>query len=144
MWTQTLDGRLRGFVAAALLCASLYASVRQYVRKCHRACPVLVLNMPEMRHQCGFIATSRRVEASAEFRKMFGNLNWADQYTPQDSIGALVPLGKRKSSGKRSLSLTDSNNQIHECIAESFSATHQILILIRAVKTLTSVTVILP
>jgi hypothetical protein len=124
--------------------ASVYSSVRQYVRKSHRACAVLVLNMPEMKSHCGFIATARRVETSAEFKRMFGKLKWAEQYTPDDRIGALVPIGTRKSSGKRSLSLMDSNNQVHDCVAESFSTTHQVFVLIHSVKTLTAVTMILP
>jgi uncharacterized protein DUF955 len=124
--------------------ASVYAAVRQYVRKSDRACAVLVLNMPEIIPEKGFRVLTRRVEVSSRFAEVFGSLNWSDQYGPDDDIGALVPLGKRRSSGKQWLSIVDSNYEHHECIAESFTTGHQVFVLIHATKTLTATTVILP
>ena len=123
--------------------ASLYSSIRQYVSKNHRRCVVLVLNPPTLIEGDGFRATLRRVIPSNAFTKMFGDHPWASVYTPDDQLGRLVPLGKRKSSGKREIVLTDSNGNRHECIAESFTQTHQVFILIHAVKTLSPPTIVL-
>lgn len=116
--------------------ASIYASIRQYVSKNDQACAVVVLNMPELAEGDGFRVSLRRPIQSSEFTKIFGAYAWKDTYTPDDVLGSLVPIGKRKSSGKRSISLRDKNGDLHECIAESFSSGHQIFILIHAVKTL--------
>lgn len=116
--------------------ASIYACMRQYVSKNHRACAVVVLNMPELIEGDGFRATLRRAIQSDSFTEMFGAYAWRPLYTPDDDIGALVPLNGYKSSGKRVLVLVDQNGDRHECIAESFTQTHQVFILIQAVRTL--------
>jgi hypothetical protein len=123
--------------------ASNYSAVRQYVSKSHRACAVLVLNMPEIVGQDGFRSTLRRAVQSPRFSEVFGRYGWREIYTPDDEIGALVPLGKRRSSGKRSIALTDRNGEAHDCIAESFSTGHQVFVLIHAVTTLTATHVLL-
>lgn len=115
--------------------ASLYASIRQYVSKNDRCCVVLVLDPPAPSNG-GFKATLRRVISSTSFLETFGEYSWSSGYTPADPLGALVPLGPRKSSGKRQLVLKDSNGLRHECIAESFTQTYQVFILIHAVRTL--------
>jgi Zn-dependent peptidase ImmA (M78 family) len=119
--------------------ASIYACVRQYVSKNHRACAVVVLNMPEFAEGDGFRATLRRAIQSESFTTQFGNYAWNEVYTPDDDIGALVPINGYKSSGKRSLALVDRNGGRHECIAESFTQTHQVFVLIHAVRTLAAV-----
>lgn len=116
--------------------ASIYACVRQYVSKNHRACAVVVLNMPELVEGDGFRATLRRSVQSDSFTAKFGAYLWKASYTPDDEIGALVPMNGYKSSGKRSLTLIDQNGDRHECIAESFTQTHQVFVLIHAVRTL--------
>jgi hypothetical protein len=123
--------------------ASLYASIRQYVSKNHRACAVVILNMPELADGVGFRATLRRVEQSASFAAMFGRIQWKDTYTPEDKIGAIVPLHQRKSSGKRHLGLTDSNGTLHDCVAEAFTNQKQVFVLIHAAKTLTATQILL-
>lgn len=115
--------------------ASLYASIRQYVAKSDRCCVVLVLNPPKLSKE-GFEATLRRVVPSELFAATFGTYQWPNVYTPADPFGALVPLANRKSSGKRNLVLKDTDGQRHECIAESFTQTYQVFILIHAVATL--------
>ncbi len=115
--------------------ASLYASIRQYVSKNDRCCVVLVLNPPTLSNG-GFRATLRRVISSDSFLKTFGGYSWCTVFTPADPLGALIPLGTRKSSGKRPLVLNDINGLRHECIAESFTQTYQVFILIQAVSTL--------
>jgi hypothetical protein len=125
--------------------ASIYASVRQYVSKNDKACAVLVLNMPELVEGDGFRATLRRPIMSDRFVEVFGNPSWRDVFTPNDEIGALVPVGPgRKYSGKRSLGLVDRNGDRHDCLAEAFTQGYQVFVLIHSVKTLTTTTIILP
>ena len=124
--------------------ASIYSTVRQYVSKNHRACAVVVLNMPEFVEGDGFQATLRRAIQSSTFTDKFGNYQWKQIYTPDDDLGALVPLGKRKASGKRQISLIDLNGDKYECIAESFTQGYQVFILIHAIQTLSKTTYILP
>lgn len=116
--------------------ASIYACVRQYVSKNHRACAVVVLNMPTFVEGDGFRATLRRPIQSDNFTKLFGAHDWKTAYTPDDDIGALIPINGRRSSGKRALILVDMNGDRHECIAESFTQTHQVFVLIHVIKTL--------
>lgn len=118
--------------------ASIYAAIRQYVAKNHRACAVVVLNMPELEKRVGFRATLRRAVQSTSFTAMFGKHQWKSSYTPDDDIGALVPVGHRKTSGKQHFALTDANGLSHECIAESFTNGMQVFVLIHAVKTLSA------
>lgn len=124
--------------------SSIYAAVRQYVSKHDKLCAVLVLNMPVLVEGDGFRSTLRRPIVSDSFLATFGNALWAETYTPDDRIGAMIPIGTRKYSGKRSLPLTDLNGVQHDCVAEAFTQTHQVFILIHAVKTLTAKTIILP
>ena len=115
--------------------ASLYASIRQYVAKSDRCCVVLVLNPPKPSNG-GFEATLRRVVPSASFAATFGAHPWPNVYTPAEPLGAFVPLGRGRSSGKRNLVLRDPDGTRHECIAESFTQTYQVFILIHAVASL--------
>lgn len=123
--------------------ASIYASLRQYVSKNPRACLVLVLNPPVLTEEAGFTAALRRVVSSPAFQEKIGCLSWPDTFTPSDEIGAMIPLGKRKMSGKREIQLVDRDGNRHECIAEAFTQGHQVFILIHLVKTLTKTTIIL-
>lgn len=116
--------------------SSTYAAIRRYVSENHRACAVLVLNPPELCDGDGFVASLRRVITSTEFRHLFGDLNWPESVTPADEIGALVPLGKRRMSSPRSVCLVDRNGERHECVAEAFTQSHQVFILIHAAATL--------
>lgn len=118
--------------------ASIYAAIRQYVSKNHRVCAVVVLDMPTIEAGVGFRAALRRVVQSDSFKAMFGGYQWKESYTPGDDIGALVPIGRRKSSGKKTLGLTDANGRLHECVAESFTTTKQVFVLIHVVRSLTS------
>ncbi|MBL4917999.1 ImmA/IrrE family metallo-endopeptidase [Szabonella alba] len=116
--------------------ASIYACVRQYVSKNHRACAVVVLNMPEFVEGDGFRATLRRPVQSDSFTTIFGAHDWKPVYTPDDDIGALIPISGQRSSGQKSLVLLDRNGDRHECVAESFTQTHQVFVLIHVIKTL--------
>jgi hypothetical protein len=118
--------------------ASVYASIRQYVSKNRRACAVLVLNPPELIEGDGFRAAYRRHVYSPSFLELFGAIHWKDYYTPDDEIGAMIPVGGRKASGMRCIELSDLNGDRHECLAEAFTQKHQVFILVHAARTLTA------
>ncbi len=123
--------------------ASTYAAIRQYVSKNRRTCAVIVLNMPEFEAGAGFRATLRRVVMSESFKVMFAGHCWPESYTPDDDIGRLVPLQGRRGSGKRQLGLTDAAGKLHDCIAESFTNTKQVFVMIHVAKALTAKRVLL-
>jgi len=123
---------------------SIYATVRRYVFRNYRACAVLVLNPPELIEGEGFRATLRRSVASPRFFEIFGGMNWPDSFTPDDDIGKSVPIGRRRLSNKRSISLQDLNGDQHECVIEAFTQTHQVFVLIHVTKSLTASSIILP
>jgi Zn-dependent peptidase ImmA (M78 family) len=116
--------------------ASIYASIRRYVFRNHRACAVLVLNPPQFIEGDGFRAALRRPVASPRFTEMFGAIEWPPFFTPGDDIGKAVPVGSRRLSGKRAITLTDRNGDRHECVVEAFTQTHQVFVLIHARETL--------
>ena len=124
--------------------SSIYSAVRQYVSKHNKTCAVLVLNMPELVEGAGFRATLRRPIESKSFQKAFGPSKWPDVFTPDDEIGAMIPLSPRKYSGRRTLMLRDRNGDRNECVAEAFTQGHQVFVLVHAVKTLGASIIILP
>ena len=124
--------------------ASIYASVRRYVAKNSRDCVVLILNPPELVEGMGFRASLRRVVSSPSFRKKFGEIDWPNYFTPDDEIGAMVPIGGRRMSGSREISIVDRNGTCHECRAESFTNTYQVFVLIHSVCIQSKSTIVLP
>lgn len=118
--------------------ASLYSAIRQYVHKNPKACAVIVLNTPEIAEGDGFRASLRRVDASPSFIELFGELSLPEYFTPDDKIGAMVPNGKRRATGHRHITICDKNGIDHECVAEAFTNTYQVFVLIIPVKALTS------
>ncbi|MEO1169879.1 MAG: ImmA/IrrE family metallo-endopeptidase [Pseudomonadota bacterium] len=124
--------------------ASVYATVRRYVFRNHRACAVVVLNPPELIEGDGFRATLRRVVQSPFFTEIFGQIEWADSFTPDDDIGRMVPVGNRRMSGRQTLVLTDRNGDQHECVCEAFTQTYQVFVLIHSTQTLTASSIIVP
>jgi Zn-dependent peptidase ImmA (M78 family) len=122
--------------------ASVYSSVRQYVTKNHRTCAVLVLDPPQLVPNDGFRAALRRPIYSDEFQRQFSSVTWPDYFTPDGDIGAMIPVQGRRASGKRQIELVDANGDRHECVAEAFTQTYQVFILIHVVKALTAKTVL--
>ncbi|BBO34177.1 ImmA/IrrE family metallo-endopeptidase [Lacipirellula parvula] len=120
--------------------ASIYMSVRRYVTESHRACMVLVLEPPKIAPG-GFSAEMRREVASPSFLQQFGPLSWPASFGPDDEIGRIVPLYGRKMSRPREITLVDRNKVQHKCVAEAFTQTHQVFILIHSVATLKRLTV---
>jgi hypothetical protein len=53
-----------------------HACMRQYVSKNHRACAVVVLDMPEVIEGDGFRANLRRPVQSPSFTETFGDNMW--------------------------------------------------------------------
>lgn len=118
--------------------SSIYSAVRRYVSTHHKACMVLVLEPPEVHDSLGFTCSLRRVVASQEFEKKFGDLCWPEYFSPNDQIGAAVPVGGKKMSGFRRITLIDRNGNRNECVGEAFTQSHQVFILLHTIKTLTA------
>jgi hypothetical protein len=110
--------------------ASVYSSVRRYVSTSARTCAVIVLDPPVPKLHDGFAAALRRVVASSQFHAQFGELRLAAQFTPDDDIGRMVPVGGRKMSRPRPLVLTDRNGVRHECVAEAFAYKYYVFVLV--------------
>ena len=62
--------------------------------------------------------------------------------TLDHSLGRALPVGRRM-TGARTISITDRNGQAHECIAEAFDTTFNVLILVYTTKALARTTFIL-
>ncbi len=109
--------------------ASAYASIREYVRKNPRPCAVLVLDPPQLIEGDGFVADLRRVEISQSFGAACGRIDWQKRFTPDDPLGAMVPVARRMTR-KRQLLLVDVDGRRHECLAEGFTQGFQVFILV--------------
>jgi len=121
--------------------ASIYSSAREFARKNHRSCVVYVLEPIEYIFGSGARALVRRIEPSPSFEEQFG--------CPEDSVitldhplGTVLPIG-RKMTRPVSLTMTDRNGDQHECIAEAFDTTWNVLILLYPIRSLTSSKIIL-
>jgi Zn-dependent peptidase ImmA (M78 family) len=113
--------------------ASIYASIRRYVGRNSRACSVLVLEPPCICPRRGYAAKLRREIASPGFRAATGPFTWPDEFSPEDNIGAMIPIGGRRMSRPRQITLRDRNGERHECMAEAFTQSHQVFVLIHSV-----------
>ena len=122
--------------------ASVYASTREFARTNPRACVVYVLQPLEFVKGEGASAAVRRIETSPAFAAMFG-VPTDTAITPDHFLWPVVPINRRMTRPV-SLSMTDLNGQAHECVAEAFDTTYNILILLYPKKTLTGSTIILP
>jgi hypothetical protein len=118
--------------------SSIYSAVRRYVSTHHKACLVLVLEPPAVHEDLGFVCDLRRVVASKSFEEQFGDLNWPEYFSPNDQIGAAVPVGGKKMSGHRRITLVDQNGNQNQCVGEAFTQSHQVFILVHSIKTLTT------
>lgn len=123
--------------------ASLYASGREFARTHNKACVLYVLEQIEMTDDGGVRAAVRRIEPSGPFMEQFGTLE--DKVITQDhALGPVLPLNGRRMSRPTHVSLTDKNGVQHECVAEAFNTTWNVLILLFPVRALTSTTIIMP
>jgi hypothetical protein len=123
--------------------ASQYASAREFARTHHRPCAVYILEQARYVHGDGFRAEVRRIETSATFRQQFG-IPTCTVVTPSHFLGKIIPFGTRRMTRPTTLSLTDRNGIDHECVAEAFNTTYNILVLLYPKGALTKTTIILP
>lgn len=120
--------------------ASIYASAREFARTNHRACVVYVLEPILYIDGHGAKANVRRIEPSPSFIAQFGRPS--DTVITLDHIlGPVLPIG-HKMTRPTSLSIADKNGTKHECIAEAFDTTRNVVILMYPVRALTATTII--
>lgn len=122
--------------------ASVYASSREFARTHHAACAIFVLEPVEIIPNGGFRSQVRRVEASPEFLRRFG--------PPLDTVidhnhalANVIPIG-HKMKGPLAVQYVDRNGGRHECLADAFDTTYNVIVLVYPVKALTSTSIILP
>jgi Zn-dependent peptidase ImmA (M78 family) len=122
--------------------ASIYAGTREFVRTNHRACAVYVLEPIEYAQGEGARAQVRRIEVSPSFALQFGKP--VDTVITLDhKLGQVMPIG-RKMTRPRPVTMIDRNGDAHECLAEAFDTTWNVLILLYPLKALTRTTIIVP
>ncbi len=112
--------------------ASVYASIREYVRRHHKVCAVIALEPTETMEPVGLIARVRRMERSASFTEQFGELLLPDFLTYGDRLMDFVPLGSRRMTSPDTLVLSDRNGLNWEFVGEGFKTPHNTFILIHA------------
>lgn len=122
--------------------ASVYAAAREFARTNHRACVVYVLEPIEFVEGDGARARVRRIEPSPSYRDQFGCPTDAI-VTVDHFLGPVLPIG-RKMTRPTSLAITDLNGERHECVAEAFDTSRNVIILLYPVQALTTTTVIVP
>jgi Zn-dependent peptidase ImmA (M78 family) len=115
--------------------ASVYSSVREFVRTNPRACIVYILENVQFVEGDGFRAEIRRIEASPSYREQFG-MPIESVITPDHYLGPIIPIG-RKMTRPRTLSVLDKNGITQECVAEAFDTTYNVLVFLYPVKALT-------
>jgi hypothetical protein len=122
--------------------ASNYAGAREFARTNHRSCVVYILEPMVFVQGHGMQAAVRRIEPSPSFTAQFGRCT-DTVITPDHFLGRILPIGK-KMTRPTSLSISDLNGVPHECVAEAFNTTHNIIILLYLTKALGKPTIILP
>ena len=122
--------------------ASIYAAAREFARTNARACVVFVLEPLETNGGSVLRAPVRRIEPSPAYVARFGCPTF-DVLTADHPLWPVIPIG-RKMTRPVPLTISDLNGQRHECLAEAFDTTYNVLILLYPVTALTATTVILP
>ena len=122
--------------------ASVYASTREFARTNQRACVVFILDPLENIEGSGFRAPMRRIEPSPAFLAQFGRPS-IDVVTPDHFLWQVLPIG-RKMTKPVLLPIADINGEQHECLAEAFDTTYNILILLYPIRALTAKRVVMP
>jgi hypothetical protein len=114
--------------------ASVYASCREFARTNHRACAIYVLEPISHSMAAGLSAEVRRIEVSPSFELRFGRPTDI-VITLRHPLGRILPVGRRMTKAT-TISMTDRNGHAHECLAEAFDTTFNVLILIYPIKAL--------
>ena len=120
--------------------ASVYAATREFARTNDRPCVVFVLDPLENLDGIGYGAPVRRIETSPAFLAQFGRLT-VDVITSDHFLWPVLPFDRRMTRGA-SVKIVDVNGIHHECMAEAFDTTYNILILIHPKGALTAKRVI--
>ena len=127
---------------AKIFGASIYAAAREFARTNARACVVFVLEPLETDGTPVLRAPVRRIEPSPTYVVQFGRPT-VDALTPGHPLWSVIPIG-RKMTRPVPLTISDLNGQRHECLAEAFDTTYNVLILLYPNATLTATTVVMP
>ncbi len=122
--------------------ASIYASAREFARTNARACLVYVLEPIQYAEGVGAYATVRRIEPSPAFVQQFGSPT-ETVITLDHALGSVLPIG-HKMTRPCAIPFVDRNGLEHECLAEAFDTTFNIIILMYPVRALTTSTIIMP
>jgi hypothetical protein len=123
--------------AAKKFGASVYAGIREYVRRNQRTCAVIILDPTETRDDLGRIAVVRRTELSPGFRQHFGALVLPEFLSVADPFMKFVPFGQRRMSSPGTFVIKDRNGASHEFVGEGFQTPYNTFVLIHARQTLT-------
>ena len=122
--------------------ASIYAAAREFARTNAKACVVFVLEPVEMTGGSVFRAPVRRIEPSPDYVARFGHPT-VDALTPGHPLWPVIPIG-RKMTRPVPLTISDLDGQRHDCLAEAFDTTYNILILLYPETALTATKVVRP
>lgn len=116
--------------------ASIYASCREYARTNHRECIIYVLEQPQIGTNLTTYIDVRRIEPSPRFVAQFGVPD--DEIINADhKLWPVIPQ-YRKMTPPTELVIKDLNGQAHECLAEAFDTTYNIIVLVYPVRALTT------
>src|SRR2546428_13182937 len=87
---------------------------------------------------------TREASALRKTRNQFNQFGYPTDtvITPDHFLGPVLPIG-RKMTLPTSLSILDKNGTRHECVAEAFDTTYNILILLYPVRALSAKTIIM-
>jgi Zn-dependent peptidase ImmA (M78 family) len=122
--------------------SSVYASAREFARTNARPCVVYILEPIQYVEGAGAKAVVRRIEPSPSFVQQFGRPS--DSFITLDhALGPVLPIGRRMTR-PMSLAVKDRNGARHECVAEAFDTTFNVLILLYATRSLSASTIITP
>ena len=113
---------------ARIFGASIYATAREFARTNARACVVFVLEPLETNRLFAPRVPVRRIEPSPAYVAQFG-YPAIGALTPGHPLWPVIPIG-RKMTRPVPLTVSDLNGQRHECLAEAFDTTYNVLILL--------------
>lgn len=116
--------------------ASVYASIREYVRRNDRACAVIVLEPTEYSEASGLSVKVRRVQCSQKFSQQFSGFAPPTTLTLADDMMDFVPMGAARMSRPGAFGVVDAVGGRHEFIGEGFKTPYNTFVLIHAVASL--------